>query len=303
MRRPTGRHHWHCLFSVPAPSYRLAAVGGVFSFLHPSIFRMTLPQSPLWRVESDGAGPFARAFPAADFSAVPLRVELALPGPGLRWEWADEAGHQTGEEATAVSLAVSFQAPAAATNGNPRQTRQPDDLYVRNADLIASYYATAEQPVGLQICWRIIDPGDIELPSSQASGIEAIFSTHTSHWDSDPSLLLATAIPCHIASALEGRRLDRSDPAAPVLCHAATKTHSYLEFLGPTDTDAFDPRWRTTAEGGRYEGRRTLFAAPLEKGVIRRARGQMWLLPEGRDAELASRAYEAFLHSPLPLTA
>jgi hypothetical protein len=46
----------------------------------------------------------------------------------------------------------------------------------------------------------------------------------------------------------------------------------------------------------------TLFASPLEKGVILRARLRGVFLPRERDTELAAEAYRQFLAAPPPLT-
>jgi hypothetical protein len=69
------------------------------------------------------------------------------------------------------------------------QRWQPDDVYARGSDLVATYREPAGQPFHLQVYWRAA-----ELKDRESGALEAIVSIQTREWEAYPSIALTSAL-------------------------------------------------------------------------------------------------------------
>ncbi|MFT5522867.1 MAG: hypothetical protein ACI9HK_000811 [Pirellulaceae bacterium] len=230
----------------------------------------------MWKIEQE------RAFWSNnDFSA---EVNLRCPDEGI--SRIAIGNHK---------LAGSLLAPCDLTNETPLL-----DAYQRGNDLVATYAATSNRNVRTQIYWRAVTALD-----SQAVGFEVILSVQTDLLDSKPLTTVSTQLPAgevfRGAENADGelsfnRYFHGSSPTVATLIRGAD--FSLLEQVHPTDYFG----QATLEDAGRVAVDRRVFPEGLEKGVIRRARFQAFLIPRSGDFESAKELFAKFDEAAPPLT-
>ncbi len=164
-----------------------------------------------------------------------------------------------------------------------------ESVYVRGADLVATYRMSKAYEICWQIYWR-----ELAAEEDTIGGIELIVSVQTDLLDSDPRLYVGSRIANSAFVSLE--------PAGALLARPPQVSFSYLELIHPADFSAVE----VTSDGAdppTCASRFHLFDDHLEKGVIRRARLRGLVLPRADDTAMATACYQSFLQSALPLTA
>lgn len=219
-------------------------------------------------------------------------VDISRPGRGLHG--LQFAGHPL---AAARLLAVHF------LGEDPEQEQPVADVFLRGRDLVVTYAQLQTVPVRLQICCRVQDA--TEIPGCLAA-IDLQVSVQTSLWHAWPALVMTSHWP---ARDVVGGERPISAPAnesgaEPTRagywsCRTPGVELKYLEMVHPADVEREElvPR----ADDGR-DLVHQLFAQPLEKGVIFRARARGAFLSAAADTSAAAAMYEQFLAAPLPLT-
>lgn len=185
------------------------------------------------------------------------------------------------------------------------------EVYVRGADLVASYKPSADWPYSPQIYWRA---NAFHSVRGALASISLLVSVQTDLLDTYPLIGAASDLPA--AELLHttwtrGKQVnwdgaspgDNIAPRGDVMCvlhRLAGAPLSLAEFLPSSDFQSL----RITSNTNRgCDATWTLFADFLEKGVIRRARLYAAFLPRESDLEIAAKCCEAVEHIELPLTA
>jgi hypothetical protein len=169
-----------------------------------------------------------------------------------------------------------------ATNGR-EQAWQPDDVYCRGSDLVATYREPSGQPFQLQVYWRVLPAAGFE-----SCALEAIVSVQTRAWEAYPAVSLSSALDVSAAQQHAGgvRFLSHHDwsyvEAAP--------TDDFEPSIGETSSGLAEARWRY---GKRF----------MERGVIRRLRLRGAFVPIASAEAAIERMQAGFAGEAPPLTA
>lgn len=177
-------------------------------------------------------------------------------------------------------------------------TPLPSEIVVRGHDLIAYYEPTADWPLRWELLWRAYEP--------IAEGIRRLdfqFSTQTPLLDCDPQVALASELNVAevVNVSLSGKTMPATaPPLEPLVCRLPGGKQTLIEILHPSDFCG-----GTVEQNGADQLRATrwLFKQHLEKGVIRRARLRVLLVPTAGDLERAQGAYEEFADEDPDLSA
>jgi hypothetical protein len=182
----------------------------------------------------------------------------------------------------------------------------PVDAYVRQNDLVATYEQTDGDRLRLQAYWRAVEsPADL----AEATLLELVVSVQTDLLDSDPAT--------HVASRFSGCTLSRfvetsegnfesvepgtdDGQAGFVLLRLDGDEVTIMQAAHPSDSMGIETI--ASDDDRRVEVRHPLFAQHLEKGVIRRARLRVAVLPRTDDVALAAACYREFAKSEPMLT-
>ncbi len=191
----------------------------------------------------------------------------------------------------------------------PSHALQAEEIYVRDDDLIARFRQSASDAYAFQLNWRLLKPVE---PFSFA--VELWVSIQTQLFDSAPEIEVSFRSAaswhqwthdnlCYHADDQYQERPERgfesaqADVPAAMVTKAADSTLFWL--IDPRDQGSIG--WSGNLSAQRQTAR--LFGDFLERGVIRRARFQLWIGPSSSDFEIAKVAYRELLSSQLPLTA
>jgi hypothetical protein len=181
------------------------------------------------------------------------------------------------------------------------------DCFIRGDDLVVTYAQSPARPVRVQIYWRA-------LPLAESAGfigaIDVQVSVQTSVLEAQPGLALVSRLPTQSIRHVSPSRANDQSPreratttsayaAGYWLCQLPETGVVYGEMVHPADIERELAR-RIDEQAAELEHH--LFARPLEKGVILRARARgVFCSHEAAEAAMAS-AYAKFLAAPLPLT-
>ncbi|MFT7643074.1 MAG: hypothetical protein ACI9G1_004837 [Pirellulaceae bacterium] len=192
-------------------------------------------------------------------------------------------------------IAGRLLAPCDLTNETPLL-----EAYQRGNDLVVTYEAAGDRTVRTQIYWRVL-PGLAE----GVVGFEIILSVQTDLLDSQPLTTISTQLSEGAAyrgtETSEGElSFDRyfQGSSATVATLVRGTEFSLLEQVHPTDYFG----QVMLEDTGRVTIDRRVFPEGLEKGVIRRARFQAFLMPRSGDVESAKQLFAAFDEAAPPLT-
>lgn len=163
---------------------------------------------------------------------------------------------------------------------------QPDDLFVRGADLVVSYRQPLGRPFNLQIYWRATI-----APLCDAA-IDVIISLNTREWEAYPGL--------HVESNLTAQATETivADAGSGFLWRAAD--FSYGETTRPGDFNIVaENAHPAAAQGSRWQ----FTPEFMERGVIRRLQIRGALLGAQCGAGALGQIQATLVNDPLPLTA
>jgi len=186
------------------------------------------------------------------------------------------------------------------------------DVHIRGQDLIATYVPVDPRQAASQVYWRACHH-DLQ----RAVGIELVISMQTDLLDCSPHCVVFSKLPCKevlCAGSFETSafrsipfpgRTSVSPESEPLQLFVVRLLHqplSFAQLIHPADFTGTEADRATDSNDVRL--RSPLFLSEhLEKGVIRRARMQGWLMPLKNDLETAVKLARAFVEEPLPLTA
>jgi len=196
---------------------------------------------------------------------------------------------------------------------DPHWPMLPAEAYVRGSDLVATYLTEPAWPYRPQIYWRADVLGGV--PQALAS-LSLLVSIQTDLLDTRPQLAVVSQLAAdelvhvsvsdreHSAQSLSGTSDHILEPTASAHCvviRLPDGETSYVECAPATD---FQQMRISPAEDQSKVAkcRWLLLNEFLEKGVIRRARVHMFLLPRENDVKLAAACCRALATRPLPLT-
>lgn len=165
----------------------------------------------------------------------------------------------------------------------PGATGQISESYQRGTDLILTFAPTDDE-VRTQLYYRILT-----VPGEDRFGVEWIVSLQTERLDSRPRFVSTTRVT--VGGPIEPMG---QPPHAWIALLAGTR-YSVVELLAPVDVAALD---LDDPGRSRIEWR----VERLEKGVIRRARARLFVVPTVGAAEFARTALRDLLAAPPPLT-
>ena len=189
----------------------------------------------------------------------------------------------------------------------PKHSLQPEELFVRQEDLITRFAQNPEDDFGFQIDWRLMAPSE-----TFDVGVEIWLTVQTSLLESVPRLgIQSQGLPSGW-TCWKHRELIDDEVGDPVVEATSSSSElgvaalmwsreqtSFLWLIEPSDQDHID--WNSHAEDATQSG--TLFGHFMEKGVIRRARMQLFACAGLLQKSDVSRAYRALAERDLPLTA
>jgi hypothetical protein len=195
--------------------------------------------------------------------------------------------------------------PALSIRPMPRHSLQVEEVYVRQKDLIARFSQSPQDQFGFQVDWRLLDP----LPGFSL-GIEVWVSIQTELLDSVPLIRVESESQNGWQSYQHQQLVDSASTVVPA-DQGWSDSPSTIAALGFSDSDIhalwlFDPRdqsqvnWISANQALLQQAE--LFGTFLEKGVIRRARMQLWVSNKSIDMDAARRAYHQLIQRDLPLT-
>lgn len=181
------------------------------------------------------------------------------------------------------------------------QERLLQEAYIRGHDLIATYAPSSGRSVQTQIYLRFVPPGG----KCNALGIELILSAQTHLLDSRPATTIQSSTRGEVIcfdgawqKLSENRVFDSNWPVTLFILRPDHTNFSLVQMIDPSDFTAALYTLNDRVSDVSFE----LFPDRLEKGVIRRARTCLTVVPRANDDSIAVAAYERFLGSPLPLT-
>jgi len=218
---------------------------------------------------------------------------------------AAQAG--SGDSAAGDISAGDFSAGSAAPRftvqalfPHPLHSFKPEEIYVRQSDLIARYTQSAEDQFAFQLDWRL---HPVQPPFS--IGLEIWISLQTQLLDSHPSLELRSVGPGVWSSWTDSELNmgEANDHRPSSDCQAAllstADSTSLLWLIDPSDQQQV--HWM--GSNSKSELRAQLFGDFLEKGVIRRARLRLLVGAEEVQVDDVKGVYQDLFTSALPLTA
>ncbi len=173
------------------------------------------------------------------------------------------------------------------------------DAYARSTDVIATYAQTPARTIRPQCNWRL-------LVADQAVGVQLNIGIQTSLLESDPLVQSITEV-CgsqflrYVDGDWQtgGEDLTTEGGTGLFLVRPSDSPWSYAEMIFPHDYEGS----RITLSQNRVRLQHPLFSQLfLEKGVIRTAQIQGWVLPRELDTQLAEQFFQAFAAQPFPLT-
>ncbi|MEZ6134424.1 MAG: hypothetical protein R3C53_05885 [Pirellulaceae bacterium] len=183
---------------------------------------------------------------------------------------------------------------------------QPEEVYVRDRDLIVRFAQTPDDEFSFALNWRTLPTtGNLEC------GVELWASIQTQRLDTSPELELRSdggngnwsiLKHCELTESSDGSSPEVAAPAAAwVLEHQDNlgRPCTGIWLIEPTDQRHAHPLSRQDERLQRVR----LFDHFMEKGVIRRARMQFWTAACKLSRDEIRAAYQAFANRPLPLTA
>ena len=182
----------------------------------------------------------------------------------------------------------------------------PVDAYVRQNDLVATYEQTDGNRLRLQAYWRAVEsPAHL----AKATLLELVVSVQTDLLDGDPATHVTSRFSgCTLLRFVEtsAGEFESTGPGADdgqecfVLLRPDGDDVTIMQAAHPSDSMGIETI--ISDVDGRTEVRHPLFAQHLEKGVIRRARLRVAILPRSDDATLATACYREFATSEPMLT-
>jgi hypothetical protein len=240
----------------------------------------------------------------SESDALATMVQLLRPDLGLTQIRVGLAGEtwRAGETTSVMRVCRGVGTPDAAVIS---------ECYVRGADLIATYEASASRAVRSQIYWRMLD-ADGEM----AVGVEVLVSVETDLLDSDPSTIVSSALPAAQVLVLRDAAPPAFEVVDPtergsdalvgdgiqvVLARLQGCPFSYVEMISPTDCDRSAISLDSTSSG-MVRVDHVCFAERLEKGVIRRSRLRGYFVLREQDTDIANQLRVQFAESEPPLT-
>lgn len=187
----------------------------------------------------------------------------------------------------------------------PNHSMVAEEIYVRQQDLIVRFGQSPQDFYGFQIDWRILDP----LPSFRV-GVEVWVSIQTQLLDTAPAISVSSQsdaawtawshkdlIDTQMYTGGDGVQVAAMDHPAAWTSHSGGS--SCLWLIDPSDQSQLS--WHSQPRDHRQQA--DLFGAFLEKGVIRRARMQLWVGPKLLQRKQVQRVYRQLINRHLPLTA
>lgn len=189
------------------------------------------------------------------------------------------------------------------------------DCYVRGGDLIATYAEESQRPYAPQVYWRAIGPSTSSVGPAVAL-LELLVSVQTPLLDAQPEMSATSRIPAvevfHLRDAENGRfsplemgaaqTIDSHSTTGCLLLRLADGRRSYVEMVHPLDF-VQGRLCVTAAADDTVLLSHTLIDCRMEKGVIIRARLRGCFFDRADDMAAATRQYEEFAGSALPLSA
>ena len=181
----------------------------------------------------------------------------------------------------------------------------PEEIYVREQDLIARFKQSAADQFALQLNWRIV-----EMSDARVSCIELWASIQTDLLDTHPVVIASCASPkggwevkthCDLSETTEpsSGRAEVMHDAVPAALIARSGDSVGVWMIERTDQQ--DAELLSPLENGQQDVE--LFGHFMEKGVIRRARMRFYTVAGELSEASLRELYQEFCASPLPLTA
>ena len=247
--------------------------------------------SAVWRLDNRIA--------QLDLPQLNARLDLSRPGDGLadvRFASNEFCG------ARLMKIAIPPHTPGDADS--------VVEAFVRSADLTTAYQESDSQPVRVDARWRALD----RLESSQAATIELLLSVTTQHLESCAELTVQSTlpevdvlrltdgppVPVELPTVGHTAEFSPADGPACFLFRPPGAEFSYVEMVHPSDFHRIELACvDEPARSVRFIYR--LFAEPLEKGVIVRARLEGCFCSRRHDAQTAAEVYSSFCSGALPL--
>lgn len=166
------------------------------------------------------------------------------------------------------------------------------DCYSRGSDLVVAYTQHDQRTVRPHLYHRILQM------TETLCVVQAIVSMQTDLLDSEPQSQLLSTVEDGELLRRDGSgqwRRDASESVCGFLLRPADQAHSFFQLVHPTDY------WRVSDASNDLAGF-DLFAEPLEKGVIRRARVLAGWCPRSEDLDVAEQWFQQQLREAPPLT-
>ena len=174
---------------------------------------------------------------------------------------------------------------------------EPSDSYVRGSDLVVTYRENSDRPYQTQIYWRALQSRDTAVV-----GWERLVAVHTSLLHSGPTMVSSSEVTAAEVFAVgDGQIQSLAADAAEscLLCRGIHDGSSLVELAPASELGS----WQVEpSSAGQIRFSRSLFQADLEKGVILKSRGRVWLTPRENDVQVATDLHQQMLESRLPLS-
>jgi hypothetical protein len=261
--------------------------------------------------QSHGSDSWSFTYPIGELRGAALtgRVDVSRPQQGLHTLRAASTAIggsllQLGWETDPAAHAVAGAAPA--------WPAKVSEAYVRGPDLVATYEQAADWLFAPQIYWRV---GAIDTAAGVLASMTLLVSLQTDLLDSRPRIDVSSDLaveeaalvtpandgPSDVRWFTAGQQHTLGQRSGPgcVVCRLPGGGLSYAEISPAND---FRRLVVGRDETGSCHTRWELFSDFLEKGVIRRARIELVLLPRENDVQLAAKICRALAARPLPLT-
>ncbi len=186
----------------------------------------------------------------------------------------------------------------------PAHSLPPEEIYVRETDLISRFDQSPKDQFAFQLNWRLL-----KEPAPRGFGVELWVSIQTDLLDSTPVISLTSRSPGELAwkrlthaelvdGASDGQA-PSTGPFGPAAFVANSDEHTGVWMIEPSD----QRQVHCPSSPEDAEQQIQLFGQFMEKGVIRRARLRFCLVPGALQHDDLQQLYAAFCNSPLPLTA
>lgn len=187
-----------------------------------------------------------------------------------------------------------------AVHPHPSHSLQPEEVYLRQSDLIARFDQSPGDAFAFQLDWRLLP-----LEEQVLFGVELWMSIQTDHLDSKPVLRVSSRTSCGEPwEVLRHQQILSQDggdqsPQGPAALIARPEGYTGVWLVEPSDQRQAE-LVSTSADSEQCV---ELLGHFMEKGVIRRARMRFYLIEGVVSAEQLRAVYQDFSNSPLPLTA